>query len=305
MNATPRRSSPPLRSLEQRRGDPGRRRLSNSPFWALSVAILRGFVRDKASVFFAIIFPLMFLVLFGSLLANQNQSKVELGHGFFGEDRLRLSRLQVERRSAKQLPDIHDSASGQVESGCEVRVDCRDSVLCQIGPGHTRPCISEIVCSRFDTDQSEPDTLRMCNRVAENCIRDASRWIVAGDVRARIHDIEIHDRTKPQARNDGSTEIGEGVTEQDVVIVRGIFERELLLHHSQTRHMPPRAIGIRCLGLKQGNSMHCPASGRDGTGAFAVQIPMPRGRVRCRNGREGARSICNTSAPEKRRATIG
>lgn len=49
-----------------------------SPFWALSVAILRGFLRDRASVFFAIIFPLMFLVLFGGLLANQEQSKVDL-----------------------------------------------------------------------------------------------------------------------------------------------------------------------------------------------------------------------------------
>jgi ABC-2 type transport system permease protein len=47
-------------------------------FWALSVAILRGFVRDKASVFFALVFPLMFLVLFGGLFADQDQSKVDL-----------------------------------------------------------------------------------------------------------------------------------------------------------------------------------------------------------------------------------
>lgn len=49
-----------------------------SPFRALSVAILRGFLRDRASVFFAIVFPLMFLVLFGGLLANRDQSKVDL-----------------------------------------------------------------------------------------------------------------------------------------------------------------------------------------------------------------------------------
>lgn len=48
------------------------------PFLALSVAILRGFYRDKASVFFAIVFPLMFLVLFGGIFGNQTQSKVEL-----------------------------------------------------------------------------------------------------------------------------------------------------------------------------------------------------------------------------------
>lgn len=49
-----------------------------SPFWALSGAILRGFLRDRAAVFFAIIFPLMFLVLFGGLLGDQGTTKVEM-----------------------------------------------------------------------------------------------------------------------------------------------------------------------------------------------------------------------------------
>ena len=47
-------------------------------FWALSLAILRGFIRDKAAVFFAIVFPLMFLVLFGAIFSDQDQSKVDL-----------------------------------------------------------------------------------------------------------------------------------------------------------------------------------------------------------------------------------
>ena len=50
----------------------------SSPFWALSVAILRGFLRDRAAVFFAIVFPLMFLVLFGALLGNQDQPEIEM-----------------------------------------------------------------------------------------------------------------------------------------------------------------------------------------------------------------------------------
>jgi len=45
---------------------------------SLSLAIVRGFVRDKASVFFAIVFPLMFLVLFGGLFADPTQSKVDM-----------------------------------------------------------------------------------------------------------------------------------------------------------------------------------------------------------------------------------
>ena len=47
-------------------------------FRALSLAIVKGFIRDKTSVFFAVIFPLMFLVLFGGLFADQSQSKVDL-----------------------------------------------------------------------------------------------------------------------------------------------------------------------------------------------------------------------------------
>jgi ABC-2 type transport system permease protein len=47
-------------------------------FRALSVAILKGFLRDRAAVFFAIVFPLMFLVLFGGIFSNQSQSKVDL-----------------------------------------------------------------------------------------------------------------------------------------------------------------------------------------------------------------------------------
>jgi ABC-2 type transport system permease protein len=47
-------------------------------FTSLSLAIVRGFVRDKASVFFAILFPLMFLVLFGGIFSDQDQAPIDL-----------------------------------------------------------------------------------------------------------------------------------------------------------------------------------------------------------------------------------
>ncbi|MBA3782212.1 MAG: ABC transporter permease [Nocardioides sp.] len=47
-------------------------------FLALSKAIIKGFLRDRTSVFFAVIFPLMFLVLFGGIFSDQSQSQVEL-----------------------------------------------------------------------------------------------------------------------------------------------------------------------------------------------------------------------------------
>ena len=44
-----------------------------SAFGAVA-AILKGFVRDRASVFFAIVFPLMFLVLFGGIFNDQRRA---------------------------------------------------------------------------------------------------------------------------------------------------------------------------------------------------------------------------------------
>ena len=50
-------------------------------FRALVIAIVKGFLRDKTSVFFAVIFPLMFLVLFGGIFSDQSQSQVDLVAG--------------------------------------------------------------------------------------------------------------------------------------------------------------------------------------------------------------------------------
>ena len=44
----------------------------------LSVAMLRGFVRDKMALFFVILFPLMFLFLFGGIFSDDGQSKSSL-----------------------------------------------------------------------------------------------------------------------------------------------------------------------------------------------------------------------------------
>jgi len=47
-------------------------------FTGLSVAMVKGFVRDRASVFFALIFPLMFLVLFGAIFNVDESPRLDL-----------------------------------------------------------------------------------------------------------------------------------------------------------------------------------------------------------------------------------
>lgn len=49
-----------------------------STFLSLSKVMALGFIRDKTSVFFTILFPLMFLVLFGLLLGGDSGSKSEV-----------------------------------------------------------------------------------------------------------------------------------------------------------------------------------------------------------------------------------
>jgi ABC-2 type transport system permease protein len=51
---------------------------SAAPFRAIAVAIVKGFVRDKLSVFFAIVFPLMFLFLFGGVLDFEGGAEIDV-----------------------------------------------------------------------------------------------------------------------------------------------------------------------------------------------------------------------------------
>lgn len=49
-----------------------------SSFRSLSVAMLKGFVRDRVSLFFTFLFPMMFLVVFGLLFRDAGDTRTEL-----------------------------------------------------------------------------------------------------------------------------------------------------------------------------------------------------------------------------------
>ena len=55
-------------------------RASGGPNWqgfqSLSRAMFRGFVRDRAALFFTILFPVLFLLLFGSIYKSSSTPKV-------------------------------------------------------------------------------------------------------------------------------------------------------------------------------------------------------------------------------------
>jgi ABC-2 type transport system permease protein len=51
---------------------------SSSAFRAVAVAIVKGFLRDRSALFFAIVFPLMFLFVFGGIFGHAGQSRADL-----------------------------------------------------------------------------------------------------------------------------------------------------------------------------------------------------------------------------------
>ncbi|MDP2775412.1 MAG: ABC transporter permease [Nocardioides sp.] len=106
---------------------------SNAAFLALSRAIFLGFIRDKASVFFAVLFPLMFLVLFGAIFTDQDQSRVELVK--VGEVALLDELPESAREAFDDTFDVTssgdlDDALAQVRKGdADVAVEQRGDVL--------------------------------------------------------------------------------------------------------------------------------------------------------------------------------
>lgn len=102
-------------------------------FTALSRAIAKGFFRDKASVFFAIIFPLMFLVLFGGIFSDQSQSKVELievGDVALIQELPDDARAAFEETFEVSTSDDLDGAIDEVREGdADVAVEMRGDTL--------------------------------------------------------------------------------------------------------------------------------------------------------------------------------
>ncbi len=103
------------------------------PFWNLSLAIVRGFVRDKASVFFAIVFPVMFLVLFGGLFGDASQSKVDMiqvGEVSFLDEMPRAEKAAFQETFEITRGDDLDAAVAEVRKGdADVAVEMQGDTL--------------------------------------------------------------------------------------------------------------------------------------------------------------------------------
>ncbi len=86
----------------------------STAFKSLSTAMLKGFVRDRMSLFFMFFFPLMFLVIFGLLLRDEGDDKIKIA--VVGDGPV-VSALQATGAVEIQRFDDERAAIAKVEDG--------------------------------------------------------------------------------------------------------------------------------------------------------------------------------------------
>src|SRR5215469_3206314 len=89
-------------------------------FRSLSRAMALGFFRDRTALFFTVLFPLMFLVLFGGIFANPTTPKVsvlEVGAVPLIDSLPSSARAQFDQAVTLRRDDNLDDALTQVRKG--------------------------------------------------------------------------------------------------------------------------------------------------------------------------------------------
>jgi ABC-2 type transport system permease protein len=109
--------------------------------WTLAVAMWRGFIREKMTVFWIVLFPLMFLVLFGGIFTDSGQSKTDL----------------VEVGDVALIDELPDSARAQFDDAFEVRqTDDLDAALADVREGDVDAAVEQ-QGDRIELHYSEAD----------------------------------------------------------------------------------------------------------------------------------------------------
>lgn len=120
-----------------------------SSFISLSRAMALGFFRDKTALFFTILFPLMFLLLFGGLFKDQGASRSEV---------LQIGSVAV----FDQIPA--DGRSGLDEVLKVTKTDDREAALAQVRAGDVAGAVEQqggkVILHYSGADQVKAATLR-------------------------------------------------------------------------------------------------------------------------------------------------
>ncbi|MFD0349471.1 hypothetical protein ACFQ0M_32480 [Kitasatospora aburaviensis] len=136
-------------------GQPERERVS--AFASLSRVMLVAFFRDKAAVFFVLLFPLMFLMLFGTLLkgASSPHAKVaqvgpvQVLDAVQGDGRAELEKVLTISRSDDEAAAVEKVRKGDLDAvitqGPDGRVVLRFSAADQVRAGSVQGIVNSVV----------------------------------------------------------------------------------------------------------------------------------------------------------------
>ena len=95
------------------------------PFSSLSTAMLKGFYRDKVSLFFAILFPLFFIIIFGTIFSGGEAARP----------------IVVEVGAVPLIDQLPAEARAGLDSAVElVPGTTMDAALEQVQKGDAAPC---------------------------------------------------------------------------------------------------------------------------------------------------------------------
>lgn len=152
-------------------------------FQSLSRAMALGLLRDRAAVFFMLIFPLMFLVLFGTLMQEDNaptSTVVQIGdvEVLDGMPAARLDALDealTVERSADRAQALADLRAGDVEAVVwqeDDRVEMRYSAADSVRAGTVRGLMSSIVSgANIDATGQPPAYTLSTSRVEDESLQ--------------------------------------------------------------------------------------------------------------------------------------
>jgi ABC-2 type transport system permease protein len=108
-----------------------------SAFKSLSTAMTKGFVRDKAALFFVFLMPLMFLVIFGLLFKDSGTDKIKIG--VVGDGPVVQALQQISVVEVTKFGSL-DEAVQKVKDGDIPASSPRTAAMCSSGsPPATRP----------------------------------------------------------------------------------------------------------------------------------------------------------------------
>ncbi|MEU6233883.1 ABC transporter permease [Kitasatospora sp. NPDC047058] len=136
-------------------GQPERERVS--AFASLSRVMLVAFVRDKSAVFFVLLFPLMFLLLFGTLLKGATSphakvvqvGSVQVLDAVQGDGRAELEKVLAITRSDDEAGSLEKVRKGDVDAlikqGPDGRVELRFSAADQVRAGAVQGIVNSVV----------------------------------------------------------------------------------------------------------------------------------------------------------------